>query len=345
MGKVFQRLGVVMNYVYSVVKSAGYTMTTADEHVLVDTSATITFLAIADLIAAGVPNKKFIVEVSGGAVVATIACDAADTLDDTLTSMTLTGDGNFLTFEADIISNNWVITAVNPYLSQRFLQDGAVTTEKLADDAITGAKIAAGAVDTVELAADAVTGAKIEDDAVDTEHIAALAVETAQIAVGAVDTAQLAADAVDGTKIEDDAVDNEHIAALAVDTAQLEANSVKTAKIADANITGAKMSLGLQHAHVSKATSSTDPQTFDSIAIEATISEVTSISEDTTASNITVKNGTDTVCTFASGIKASGMAGAFTLANTTIPAAGPLTVESDATNGDAYVTVHFEAAG
>ena len=323
MGKVFQRLGVVMNYVYSVVKSAGYTMTTADEHVAVDTSATITFPAIAGLVTAGLPNKKFIVEVSGAAVVATIACNAADTLDETLTSMTLTGDGNFLTFEADVISNNWAITAVNPYLSSRFLQDNAITTEKIADEAITNAKIGADAVD----------GTKIEDDAVDSEHIAALAV----------DTAELAADAVDGTKIEDDAVDSEHIAAGALDPEHFAAESVETTAIDDGAVTGAKTSLTKQFGFVAKATSSTDPQTFNSIPVACTILGVRSASEDTTAANIVVKNGTDTVCTFAKGTAASGAAAAFTLANTAVGAAGALTVESSVTNGDALVIVDFEA--
>lgn len=68
----------------------------------------------------------------------------------------------------------------------------AVTTAKIAADAVDGTKIADLAVDTEHLAADAVTGAKIEDNAVDSEHYAALSIDSEHFAVGSVN-----ADALD----------------------------------------------------------------------------------------------------------------------------------------------------
>lgn len=76
------------------------------------------------------------------------------------------------------------------------LADGSVTTAKLADDAVTGRKIAADAVATGHLADNAVTAAKIPSNAVQSRHIAADAVTGAEIAGGAVDTAELADDGV-----------------------------------------------------------------------------------------------------------------------------------------------------
>lgn len=68
-----------------------------------------------------------------------------------------------------------------------------VPTGGIADDAISTAKVAA----------DAVTNALIAADAVDTDQIATDAVTAALIANGAVDTSQLAADAVTATEVAD----------------------------------------------------------------------------------------------------------------------------------------------
>lgn len=156
MNTKFNTKAGVLNYVYSVVKSANYTMTTVDEHVLVDTSATITFPAIADLIASGSSKKVFFVEVSGAETVATIACNVADTIDGELTSLTITGDGDFLVFSANVVSSTWDIVSVSPYLDKDFLQDNAITTGKIRDRAVTNAKLAAGAeIDTLTDGSDA----------------------------------------------------------------------------------------------------------------------------------------------------------------------------------------------
>ncbi|MFH9425977.1 hypothetical protein [Streptomyces sp. NPDC017529] len=90
--------------------------------------------------------------------------------------------------------------------------DGIVTEVKLANDAVTAAKIAAAAVGTTE----------ISDDAVTTAKIVAGAVLAGQIAAGAVLTDKLAAEAVTAAKI----------AALAITTDKLDANAVTAGKLA-----------------------------------------------------------------------------------------------------------------
>lgn len=94
--------------------------------------------------------------------------------------------------------------------------DGIVTTIKLADDAVTQAKIAAAAVGTTE----------ISDDAVTTQKIVAGAILAGQIAAGAVVTDKLAAEAVTAAKI----------ATLAITTDKLDANAVTTTKLAAGSV-------------------------------------------------------------------------------------------------------------
>ena len=113
------------------------------------------------------------------------------------------------------------------------IKDLGVSTDKLAADAVTGAKIADdaidsehyvdGSIDTAHLAADAVTGAKIADDAIDSEHYVD----------GSIDTAHLAADAVTGAKIADNAIDSEHYTDGSIDTAHIANDQITNALMAD----------------------------------------------------------------------------------------------------------------
>ena len=66
------------------------------------------------------------------------------------------------------------------------LEDGAVTTQKLADRAVTDAKLADGAVTTPKIADKSVTDAKLADGAVTTPKIADKSVTDAKLADGAV---------------------------------------------------------------------------------------------------------------------------------------------------------------
>src|SRR5210317_529839 len=71
--------------------------------------------------------------------------------------------------------------------------DGAITTAKLAADAVDSDKIADGSIDTVHIADSQITNAKMADDAVD----------SAKITDGAIDTVHIADDNITFDKLAD----------------------------------------------------------------------------------------------------------------------------------------------
>lgn len=128
--------------------------------------------------------------------------------------------------------------------------DGTITTAKLADDAVTQAKVAAGAIGATELASNAVTSTKLAAGSVGSTALASDAVTAAKIADGAVGTsaladgsvtaAKLAADAGAGgsASLADGSVTTAKLANLAVTTAKLAADAVTNAQIASRTIHG-----------------------------------------------------------------------------------------------------------
>ncbi len=141
------------------------------------------------------------------------------------------------------------------------IQDGGITSSKIAtgtiaaadiaDNAITSAKIAAGAVETTDLAGSAVTNAKLANNAVGTGNIVDDAVTSAKIATGAVvadglasnavTTAKIATGAVTADEIANDAITAAKIADDAVTNAVMAADAVRTVHILDSNVTTAKI--------------------------------------------------------------------------------------------------------
>ena len=86
------------------------------------------------------------------------------------------------------------------------IADHAVSTAKLDDDAVTTQKVADYAITESKISASAVTSGKIADGAVTSGKLAGNAVTTAKISDGAVTSAKLASDAVTEAKIADGAV-------------------------------------------------------------------------------------------------------------------------------------------
>ena len=91
------------------------------------------------------------------------------------------------------------------------------------------------------IADDAITQAKIADDAVGADQLASSAVVTASIVDLNVTTAKIAADAITGAKIADDTINSEHYASESIDTEHIADLNVTTAKIANDAITTAKI--------------------------------------------------------------------------------------------------------
>jgi hypothetical protein len=123
------------------------------------------------------------------------------------------------------------------------IEDLAVTTGKLAANAVTTAKVDAAGLAAAALATDSVITAKIQDLAVTADKLAALSVTTAKIAADAVTAAELASDAVVTASIVDANVTEAKLATGAVTEAKIGTAAVTVTKVADASLTYAKLNL------------------------------------------------------------------------------------------------------
>jgi hypothetical protein len=99
---------------------------------------------------------------------------------------------------------------------------GSVDTDALADDAVTGAKIANGSVGILDIGTNAVGRLEIETDGVASAEIAANAVGASEIAAGAVGASEIATGAVGASEIATGAVGSAQIATGAVGESELD---------------------------------------------------------------------------------------------------------------------------
>ena len=111
------------------------------------------------------------------------------------------------------------------------LADGSITSNLIANDAVSASKLGTDSVTTVKIAANNVTSAKLATDSV----------TTAKIVGGAVTDAKLATDAVTTAKVADDAITSAKIADATIVAGNLADSAVTTAKIADDSVTLAKL--------------------------------------------------------------------------------------------------------
>ena len=123
------------------------------------------------------------------------------------------------------------------------IENLAVTTGKLAANAVTTAKVDAAGLAAAALATDSVITAKIQDLAVTTGKLAALSVTTAKIAADAVTADELASNAVVTASIVDANVTEAKLATGAVTEAKIGTAAVTVAKVADGSLTYAKLNL------------------------------------------------------------------------------------------------------
>ena len=122
--------------------------------------------------------------------------------------------------------------------------DGSISTAKLANDAVTEAKIADSSVNVNQLKAG--TGSAGQVLARNTANTGLDWVNQASttIADGSITRAKLAADAVDNSKLADDAVDTENIADDAITASLIDDGAVGTSALANDAVTQAKIADG-----------------------------------------------------------------------------------------------------
>lgn len=118
-------------------------------------------------------------------------------------------------------------------ISQGAVPDGSIGALKLADAAVTAAKIALSAVNSDNIVDGAVITAKLSDLCISTAKLAAKCVTSSKIADGAVGTTQMADGAVVNSKLGANAVQSNNIYEKAVSNAKLADNCVTNDKLAD----------------------------------------------------------------------------------------------------------------
>ncbi|MFH2105557.1 MAG: hypothetical protein ABII72_04985, partial [Parcubacteria group bacterium] len=118
---------------------------------------------------------------------------------------------------------------------------GIVSSSNLADNAVTGGKIADGTIVAEDIAGSAITGAKIADGAVTSAKIENGAIATADIADGAITSAKISNGTIIAGDMADDAITEAKIADDAITEAKIADDAITEAKIADDNVTASKI--------------------------------------------------------------------------------------------------------
>ena len=134
------------------------------------------------------------------------------------------------------------------------VEDGGVTSNKLAADAVTEAKIENGAVTTFKIAADSIGTSQIIDGSITASKIADVVLSGAcltnasvteeKLAPSAVTELKIGAGAITETKLSNSAVTSPKIADNAITTIKIMDNSMVASKIADGSITMEKIADG-----------------------------------------------------------------------------------------------------
>ena len=176
------------------------------------------------------------------------------------------------------------------------IADSAVTTVKIAANAITDTKIQSGGLTASGIASNAVTTIKILDGNVTTDKVADSAITNAKIAPNTIASNRLAAGAVDTAALATSGITSTKFAAGAVDTTALGAAAVTNDKIANTTIAYAKLNLADGDVPGTKITSAT----ISGLQI-STGGVLTANIADSAITNAKIASGTIGVGKFANG--------------------------------------------
>ena len=154
------------------------------------------------------------------------------------------------------LADGAVTTAKVTALGSAAYADSSVTTAKLADGAVTAVKIATDSITATQVAPNAIGASELADNAVDTASIVNLAVTEAKLGDGSVTVNKLGNLAVTDTKIAattisygklnlaDGSVPGAKIATDSITATQIAVAGVGTSELADASVTTAKLADG-----------------------------------------------------------------------------------------------------
>jgi hypothetical protein len=128
------------------------------------------------------------------------------------------------------------ISAVGYAMMAADVPDGAIDSNNLADNAVTGSKIAADSISSDKLGNGSVTAEKLVDGAVSGLKIAAHSISASNLSNGAVTADKVASGAVTADKVAIGAVTSDKMASGAVTTDKLANGAVTLASARDGNI-------------------------------------------------------------------------------------------------------------
>jgi hypothetical protein len=123
--------------------------------------------------------------------------------------------------------------------------DAQITQQKLANDCVGAAQVIDGEIDTVALANSCVTESKLNNASVSTAKLQDASITTAKLGTGVVQTSNVGDAQITGSKLANDCIDSQHISDGAINASAMMANSVVGSdQLASASITSAKIATG-----------------------------------------------------------------------------------------------------
>ena len=143
--------------------------------------------------------------------------------DDNETTLAITDPTGDRTITVPDITGTLITTADTGTVSTNMIAGDAVTNAKIADNQIDSEHYVDGSIDHVHLANDAVDGDNIADDSINSEHYVD----------GSIDTQHIAADQITNALIADNQIDSEHYVDGSIDRVHLEADIINSTKLAD----------------------------------------------------------------------------------------------------------------